>query len=476
MTTPYRPFKFSRILAYMLQSVEYNPAAYIKWIVRTRNFNKVMYRRKLERTRASTMFRTFALLAMLFFYAEALVIGFYAVGIAGFIGLIIPAALLILVPVKTAVLLILPLIVARIVISTPKEKKLIAASKDIFSNTKAIKIAVAGSYGKTSMKELLGILLSEGKNVAITPANKNVASSHALFAQKLSGDEDVLVVEFGEGEPGDVKRFSETLQPTLAIITGIAPAHLDHYATLDQAAKDIFTLADFVDTKSVYVNSDSKLARPYIKDNYTSYSEKGTKDARVTNTHITVSHTSFSLKTTHNSYNIRTNLLGRHTIGPLVAAILIAEKVGLTQDQIITGISKIRPYEHRMQPREQFGAWIIDDTYNGNIEGMAAGLALLSELDAKRKIYVTPGLVDQGEETESVHVRLGALIADANPTITVLMSNSVTRHIQKGLERGGYKGQLKIETDPLEFYTSLENFIAGGDIVLMQNDWPDNYA
>lgn len=476
MITPYRPIIFSNILAYMLQNVEYDPVAYIRWLLRTHDFTKVMYRRTLEPTKAAKMFRLFACVTMMFLYASAVFIGMYAVGYAGVTGLLIPAALILLTPHLAALLILLPLIAARILISAPKEKRLIAASKEIFNKTNAVKIAVAGSYGKTSMKELLGTILSEGKNVAITPANKNVASSHALFAHKLKGTEDVLVVEFGEGEPGDVKRFSETLRPNIVMITGIAPAHLDHYATLDEAARDIFTAAEFVDAKNVYVNADSQLARPYIKDGYTTYSEKGTHDASVTNTQVTVSGLSFILKTKQNTYDIKTALLGRHTIGPLVAAILIAEKMGLTHDQTMLGISKIRPYEHRMQPREQYGAWIIDDTYNGNIEGMDAGLALLSELEAKRKIYVTPGLVDQGVETESVHIRLGELIADANPTIVVLMRNSVTNYIQKGLEQGGYAGEVRIETDPLDFYTNLENFVAGGDVVLMQNDWPDNYA
>jgi UDP-N-acetylmuramyl pentapeptide synthase len=129
-----------------------------------------------------------------------------------------------------------------------------------------------------------------------------------------------------------------------------------------------------------------------------------------------------------------------------------------------------------MYPRATHGAWIIDDTYNGNIDGMRAGLALLDELPAKRKIYVTPGLVDQGVETESVHVELGKLIAQSNPDRVVLMKNSVTDFISKGMEKEGYKGEVRIEQDPLNFYLNIEHFVAAGDLVLMQNDWTDNYT
>jgi len=138
-------------------------------------------------------------------------------------------------------------------------------------------------------------------------------------------------------------------------------------------------------------------------------------------------------------------------------------------------VAKTVPFEHRMQPYTLNGAWVIDDTYNGNIEGVRAGTALLKSLDAVRKLYVTPGLVDQGHETKNIHEQMGVLIAAAKPDIVVLMKNSVTPYIEKGLKQGLFGGELRIETDPLGYYRNLDQHIATGDLVLMQNDWPDNY-
>jgi UDP-N-acetylmuramyl pentapeptide synthase len=106
---------------------------------------------------------------------------------------------------------------------------------------------------------------------------------------------------------------------------------------------------------------------------------------------------------------------------------------------------------------------------------MRAGLALLSTLPAKKRVYVTPGLVDQGVENERVHNQLGQLIADANPDKVVLMQNSNTSFIQQGLTDGGYRGELVIEDQPLEFYTQLEHYLAAGDVYMLQNDLPDSY-
>jgi UDP-N-acetylmuramyl pentapeptide synthase len=85
-------------------------------------------------------------------------------------------------------------------------------------------------------------------------------------------------------------------------------------------------------------------------------------------------------------------------------------------------------------------------------------------------------LVDQGDESEQVHTEMGQLIAVSKPDLVVLMQNSVTAFIVAGLEGAAYKGELHIETKPLEFYTNLKHFVAAGDVVVMQNDWTDNYA
>jgi UDP-N-acetylmuramyl pentapeptide synthase len=118
---------------------------------------------------------------------------------------------------------------------------------------------------------------------------------------------------------------------------------------------------------------------------------------------------------------------------------------------------------------------VIDDTYNGNLEGLKAGLALLKELPARKKWYVTPGLVDQGAETKRVHTELGAAIAVSQPDIVVLMQNSVTAIIEQAMKSNGYSGELRIEQHPLDFYLNIEHMIANGDVILMQNDWTDNY-
>lgn len=463
------------VLVYMLQNTEYFAGPYLKWFWQTTHFEKIMYRRVLEPTRAARLLLMTLRFGMLIQIAVglSLIWLWWRGDVAG--GLAFGIALIIAYPVVWAHLVVVPLELGRLFIVRPQQWLAVRRSRPVFATFPGPKIAVAGSYGKTSMKELLLTVLSEGKKVAATPANKNVAISHAIFARKLKGDEDILVIEYGESEPGDVAHFATNTKPTHAVITGIAPAHLDKYRTLKAAAKDIFSVGAHIPPEHVYINSESPDALPFVQPGQQLYGEKNALGWKISGVRVNLDGTRFVMQKGGEKLELHSELLGRHQVGPLAFAAALAAEFGLSKKDIKAGIAKTTPFDHRMQPYPLNGAWIIDDTYNGNIEGIRAGTTLLQELPGKRKIYVTPGLVDQGKQSAAIHHEMGQIIAKAHPDIVVLMKHSVTKHIRKGLEDAHFKGEVIVEDDPLNFYTNLNLFVATGDLVVMQNDWPDNY-
>ena len=471
----YRP-NFAKTIVYMLQATEYNVPTYFKWLGRVHDFRKVMYRRDLHKTRVAKLLLSFVRGGMLIQELAAVI---------WFVHLILnptawqffaAAILFVSAPLVWSVLSVLPLVAGRWFIIEPLTWWQVWQSKRIFSKHKAIKIAVAGSYGKTTMKEILKEVLAGSKKVAATPANKNVARAHAQFAKGLSGDEEIMIIEFGEGAPGDVWQFTRVVKPYIAVITGLAPAHLDKYKSLQAAGDDIFYLGRYLKAKDVYVNQDSQAVKPFLKATYQLYGHDGAAGWRVSDIKSDLKGLSFKLKRGNDELVLSSQLVGQHQVGPLALAAILAKRLGLDDEAIKAGIARVESFEHRMQPKEIHDGWLIDDTYNGNIDGMKVGLDLLKDLKAKRKIYVTPGLVDQGAETDKIHQQLGEMIAAATPDIVVLMKHSVTDDIQIGLKSKKFTGKVIVEDDPLNFYNNLDQFMAAGDLVLMQNDWPDNYV
>jgi UDP-N-acetylmuramoyl-tripeptide--D-alanyl-D-alanine ligase len=459
----------------MLQSSEYDIRKYLSWYWTTQDFSKVRIRGNLKKTSAAKIL----LISVVFIALLEVLIGIYCVYLWKnnqlFAGWTFGLALILGYPIIIANLIIVPLFIARILLVSPSNNRKIIKSEKIFKDFKGEKIAIVGSYGKTSMKELLVSVLGDYKNIAFTPGNKNVAISHANFAFNLKGDEDILLIEYGEGAPKDVELFARITHPTRAIITGLAPAHLDKYKTLMAAGEDIFSVSNFLNEDKVYVNQESSDTSSFLKPKFNLYNRSGIGSWKVGEIKNSLEGISFKMSNGKTTLKLASKLIGRHHIGALVLVASLALELGLSEDQVINGISNTKPYEHRMQPYQLNGATIIDDTYNGNIEGIKAGTELLSELDAKKKFYVTPGLVDQGKETKSVHEKMGEFIAKSDADTVVLMKNSVTHFIEAGLKKGGYDKKVIIEKNPLKFYKNLDQFVASGDVVLMQNDWPDQY-
>ncbi|HEX5447670.1 MAG TPA: Mur ligase family protein, partial [Candidatus Saccharimonadales bacterium] len=406
---------FGRTIIYMLQSVEYRPAEYFKWLWRVEDFHKVTYRKELVPTRPAKLLLSAFRIGVL--AESAIAITLIVLGVTGpnYLEVVLGVVVLMFAPLVWATLVVLPLVLGNFFIIKPLYGRKIRGSRRTFETHQATKIAIAGSYGKTTMKEILLTVLGEGKKVAATPANKNVSISHALFAADLNGAEEILIIEYGEGAPGDVARFAKNTHPDMAVITGLAPAHLDRYKTLESAGKDIFSVADYLGGKNVFVNGEAASARKFIKKPYKVFTAEGIADWKVDDVTIGLDGVSFSLIKGKSKLKINSRLLGKHQIGPLALAAYLSRLFGLSDAQIKAGIAKIEPFEHRMRPYQLAGGWVIDDTYNGNIEGIKAGLELLVELPAKRKIYVTPGLVDQGEHSAEIHRQLGQYIAAARP-------------------------------------------------------------
>ncbi len=470
-------FKFPTVITYMLQASEYNMGAYFKWLGRTKNFNQVIKRKSLVKTQVSDLVLLglrLGIIGQIILGIVIIILGLKNIFIGGqYYGL----AIIIAYPLVWPYLIVLLLTIAKVFFINPRDIKLATVVDDAFRNYSGEVVAVMGSYGKTSMKEILLTVLKEGKTVRATPDNKNVVSSQAKFVKTLTGKEDIVLVEYGEGKPGDITKFAKITYPKFAVITGLAPVHQDYYKDLNQQAEDLLSISKFVSSDNIFINNDSELTKKYMNNiEARSFNQKKVLDWKISDVKISIHGIKFIMSKPGRKLSLEAKIIGRHQVTFVAFAVAFADLLGLSDEQIVKGVANIHAYEHRMQPYQLAEAFIIDDTYNGNIEGIQAGLALLKELDFKRKIYVTPGLVDQGRDSAKIHFRIGEMIADTNPDIVVLMKNSVTKYIVNGLESKKFNKELRIEGNPLEFYLNLKLFVAKGDLVLMQNDWPDNYS
>ncbi|MDP2656311.1 MAG: cyanophycin synthetase, partial [bacterium] len=117
----------------------------------------------------------------------------------------------------------------------------------------------------------------------------------------------------------------------------------------------------------------------------------------------------------------------------------------------------------------------LDDSYNGNPDGVRVVINFLASLKHHRRWYITPGLVEMGDKTKEIHHDIGYQLASAGIEKVVLIKNSVTPHIERGLKESQFSGEIMWFDDALSAFAALPHLTVSGDVVLLQNDWPDQY-
>lgn len=465
--------RYPRSLVYMLQQSEYIVRDYLSWYHRTKDFAHVERRRQFVKTpKALTLLVTAWVFALLLLGGGISVL----VLAAGPLKYIWFSLILFLAPYALAYAMIAPLFAIKILIQWPVEVWILKRAQEKLQAHRAVKIGIAGSFGKTTMREILKTVLSEGKKVAAPPHSYNTPLGISWFADTLTGAEEILIFEFGEYYPGDVRKLCNLTRPSMGIITGINEAHLEKFKSLERTTATIYELADDLGVRYMYVNGESKRARDRVRAGHTVYSREGVGEWKIENPKTGLTGTSFTLTKNSVKLELTSGLLGLHQIGPLAAACDIALNLGLSPAEVRSGIGRTMPFSHRLEPKtDHAGVVTLDDSYNGNPDGVQAAIEFLASLKVRRRWYVTPGLVEMGTRMEKVHREIGRSLAKAGIEKIVLIRNSVTSFIEEGLREEGYKGDIVWFDDALAAFAALPHLTVKGDVVLLQNDWPDQY-
>ncbi|MFB6212217.1 MAG: Mur ligase family protein, partial [Candidatus Magasanikbacteria bacterium] len=426
----YSPY-YPKALVYMLQASEYHLKDYINWYQNTTDFSQVEQRQKLEKTpKALALLGLASILLPLLVLSGAWIFWFtnLPLKIAGLILVLISPNLL-------AYLLVPFVFLGNILIQKPIEYFLLKKAKSKLKKHQGLKIAIAGSFGKTTMTEILNSTLSVAKKTKSPPKSYNTPLGISKFINSLEGDEEVLIFEFGEYYPGDIKKLSKLVEPDIGIITGINEAHLKKFKDIKNTTETIFELSDYIQPQNLYINKDSPIAEENAPEKAILYSKKGCNKWKIKNPQTDLPGTKFTIKTKQQKITAESGLVGLHQLGPLSAAVHIADRLSISLDKIKKGLKNTNPVEHRLQPKKlNGGVTLIDDSYNGNPDGVQAAIDFLSSLKDKRRIYLTPGLVEMGPKTEKIHKQIGKKLSEANIEKVILIKNSVTPFIEQGLK------------------------------------------
>ena len=396
-----------------------------------------------------------------------------------------------IVRVRYAVICVLPVCVPFFVLTAyyitkpfenARQKKYVdKCTEKLCSHPDLIRIGITGSYGKTSVKEILRTLLDEKFEVLATPSSYNTPMGICKTVNELKPSHNVFIAEMGARHVGDIATLASIVKPDYAVINGIVGQHLETFGTLAAVQQTKYELVESMNKGVVAYTVDSEATAALFSDCKirsvaTGLNLSAKPAVYAEDLVLTDGGSDFTLSINGRKMRCHTVLLGSHNVSNICLAAAIASEMGLSDAEICAGISRIKPIKHRLEPiTNADGVTIIDDSYNANTRGIDAAMEVLGAFDG-RKIVVTPGLVELGREEDLENYRLGKKMAGVCD-IAVLVGKSATYRIQDGLIDGGFDdANIVIVKDLESAKRRLRRILKKGDVVLFENDLPDKFS
>ena len=252
-------------------------------------------------------------------------------------------------------------------------------------------ITVTASFGKTSIKNFLYQILSSKYKVYKTPRSVNtIAGIIKDINENLPNETEIYITEAGAREKGDIEEITKVLNPQFVIIGQIGSQHIEYFKSIENIIQTKLELLNTTNLEYGLIHRSIPLSY-YDKEKIEIFPN------RLEVTRSDLNGIWFDLEIEKSKEHFFAPLLGKFNATNLASAILMAKKFGLSVDEIKLIINEIKPIEHRMQLIRTNGKMIIDDSFNGNFEGISEGINIVKTYNG-RKVIVTPGLVESNEE------------------------------------------------------------------------------
>jgi UDP-N-acetylmuramoyl-tripeptide--D-alanyl-D-alanine ligase len=318
-------------------------------------------------------------------------------------------------------------------------------------------IAITASYGKTSIKNFLYHILSFKFNCYKTPRSINTLVGLTLdINTSLPKESEIYIAEAGARERGDIKEIAEFLKPDIAIVGQIGAQHIEYFKTLDNIR----------DTKMELLFSPKlKKAFVHVSANVNTDHEKRVEiwGGEITFIEASLEGTKFGMNIQGSEIVFETKLLGAFNAANLAICVHIGLYLGLDIKTIQKAILSVSSVEHRLQRMDVGGKIILDDSFNGNFEGMKSSYELVKTYEG-RKVLITPGIV---ESTEEENEKLSKIIDEIFDL--VIITGSVNAETLNTYIKRADKIILNDKTQ-LTRILAENTFV--GDLILFSNDSP----
>ena len=325
------------------------------------------------------------------------------------------------------------------------------AEKKLESMPNMVVVGITASYGKTSIKNYVAHILSAKYNVYATPRSVNTFGGVLKdINEDLPSDTEVYVVEMGARGAGDIAEIAKFVNPHLAVVGKIGPAHIEYFGSLENIRNTKMEILSSERLKEAWVHDSARLSP---------IAHVHTFGKEISGVKATLDGLDFEM----DNELYHANILGAFNAMNLGLAIKVSKALEVDEESIKKQLNSLEPTPHRLQRMDAGGKLIIDDSFNGNIDGMMEGFNLASTYTG-RKVLITPGLVEVDDEF-NIQV---AKRADEVFDVVVLTGDLNYKIFQENVDESKL---VKLESKDKMQEMLIEQTQAG-DLILFANDAP----
>jgi len=333
-------------------------------------------------------------------------------------------------------------------------------------------IAVGGSNGKTTTKELIAAVLRQELPTVWSEASFNNDIGVPLTLLNIESRHRAAVLEAGTNHPGELPALVRLIEPGLGVITSIGREHLEHFHDVEGVAREEGWLAELLPGDGVlFLNGDSEWSDPIARRSSARVTRVGASlrnDWRGEFVAMRETGVTFRVLSPRADFSgeYEVGLLGRHQVPNAVFALAVAAELGLSADQARAGLATAKPPKMRMQFWEAGGVRVLDDCYNANADSMLAALQTLADLPCSgKRVAVLGDMAELGEHTAAAHGEIGRRAAELKIDRVVAVGK-FAQDTADAAAAGGVEAEIFSEVTAAA--SELPKRVKGGDLVLLK--------
>jgi UDP-N-acetylmuramoyl-tripeptide--D-alanyl-D-alanine ligase len=334
-------------------------------------------------------------------------------------------------------------------------------------------IAVGGSNGKTTTKELIASVLRQKLNTLWSEASFNNDIGVPLTLLRLENTHQAAVLEVGTNHPGEIAPLMKMIRPQLGVITNVGREHLEFFGDLEGVAKEEGAVAEGLPADGkLFINGDNEWTEKIVQRTKAKIVRVGLNegnDWRASRLRPDKNGVAFTVQSANAEFagEYRVNLLGRHQVVNALFALAIGAELGLSRTEIERGLAECQPPKMRLQLWEFNGVRVLDDAYNANADSVLAALQTLQDFPCKgRRVAVLGDMAELGAHAESAHLEIGRRAAELGVE-QLFTFGTMAPLIARAAREAGLNRVLEfIDVEPAA--DAVKKFVKPGDVLLLK--------